>query len=63
MAKYSNLKEYCSGANITIEELKESVTNAALALSTSAAHKLTVEDIEVIAYPLNEFNDILESIE
>ena len=63
MEKYRNLKEYCSGANITIEELKESITNAALALSTSAAHKLTVEDIEVIAYPLNGFNDILTSLE
>lgn len=63
MAKYSNLKEYCSGANITIEELKESITNAALALSASAAHKLSASDIEVIAYSLNEFNNILESIE
>ena len=63
MEKYRNLTEYCSEANITIEELKESITNAALALSTSAAHKLSASDIEVIAHSLNEFNDILESIE
>lgn len=63
MAKYKNLAEYCEKANITLEELKDSVTSAALALSTSAAHELAASDIEVIAYPLHEFNDILRSIE
>jgi len=63
MAKYRNLTEYCKNANITLEELKASITDAALALSTSAAHVLTAADIESIAYPLHEFNDILISIE
>lgn len=63
MAKYRNLSEYCENANITLEELKDSVTCAALALSSSAAHVLDAEDIEDIAYSLHEFNDILRSIE
>lgn len=63
MAKYRNLSEYCENVSITIEELKDSVTCAALALSSSAAHVLTAADIEVIAYSLHEFNDILRSIE
>jgi len=63
MAKYRNLTEYCKNANIPLEELKESITDAALALSTSAAHVLTAADIESIAYPLHKFNDILISIE
>ena len=63
MAKYRNLSEYCENVSITIEELKDSVTSAALALSTSAAHELAASNIEVIAYSLSEFNDILRSIE
>ena len=63
MAKYRNLAEYCKKSNITLEELKECITNAALALSSSAAHVLTAADIEAISYPLHEFNDIINSME
>ena len=63
MANYRNLSEYCEKSSITIEELKDCITDAVLSLSTSAAHELTTNDIEVIAYPLQEFNDILRSIE
>lgn len=63
MEKYKNLAEYCKKSSITLEELKDSVTSAALALSASAAHELAASDIEVIAYSLSEFNDILRSIE
>ena len=63
MEKYKNISDYCENRQISVNEMKGYLFEAAMKLATSAAHVLTNEEIETVASPFHYFNDILESVE